>query len=129
MIYNDTLKISYDAVGSELTKPPPQSFRPTPTAKDYEAGYINRSFAKKLNENIVIEIEGSASAKDVSPLYTTVTLSWKITGPKDDRRSGRVIEDVGVINYNRGEIARVLAENDIDLAGVLSNPAEFWRGY
>jgi hypothetical protein len=129
MIYNDNLKSSYDSVGAEPIKQPPVPFKPKPAAKDYETGYIYRTFAKKVNEKAVVEVGGNVRAGDISPLYAVATLAWKITGPKDDRRNGRIVEDVGVVNYNRAEIARVLAENDIDLAGVLTDLTEYWRGY
>lgn len=58
------------------------AFTPKPTTKDYKNGYMERHFARKSNQNSS-PFEIHPSDNGASPLYTYVTISWKITGQKN----------------------------------------------
>ena len=58
------------------------AFTPKPTTKDYKNGYMERHFARKSNQNSS-PFEIHPSDNGASPLYTYVTISWKIAGQKN----------------------------------------------
>lgn len=128
MIYNDKLASAYGnfnalASAAEYTK-----YRPTPTDADYKTGFINRYFAKKVNENKIIEVKSDAYTAAKNPLYKVVQLSWKISGPKDDIYVSGILNRAGVVPQNKFEIDRVLKEDGVDLSHVLRNHTEYWKG-
>lgn len=129
MIYNDGLKSAYDLFGATSLPTTPASDKPAPSQPAYEAGYITRRFAKKLNDSTLFEVGQSVIPPETSALYTIVSLKWKISGPLQDKRDGNLIQETGILNYNRSEIQRVLAETDVDLSNILTNLSEYWRGY
>jgi hypothetical protein len=55
---------------------------PKPTTEDYKNGYMERHFARKSNQNSS-PFEIHPSDNGVSPLYTYVTIRWKIAGRKN----------------------------------------------
>ena len=57
-------------------------FAPKPTTEDYKSGYMERHFARKSNQNSApFEIHPSDNGS--SPLYTYITIRWKISGRKN----------------------------------------------
>ncbi len=58
------------------------AFAPKPTTKDYKNGYMERHFARKSNQNSS-PFEIHPSDNGASPLYTYVTIRWKIAGRKN----------------------------------------------
>ncbi len=127
MKYNDLLSSSYGTF-AEMQGASPVRSKPSPLDKDYKAGNFIRAFAKKINEELIIEIDGEAAKKINSSLYQVVFVSWSISGPKENKRvDGTLIP--GVYNQNLFEIERVQKENGMDLKKVLTNPLEYWRGY
>ncbi len=58
------------------------AFAPKPTTKDYKNGYMERHFARKSNQNSS-PFEIHPSDNGASPLYTYVTINWKIAGRKN----------------------------------------------
>ena len=129
MIYNDALSSIYSGTEPVSLGASPIPTRPTPTALDYANGYITRAFAKKVNEDIVVEISNQQISGLNADLYAAVKITWTITGPKYDKYNGKVIDQSGVIKQNQFEISRVMKEAGINLGKILSNPLEFWRGY
>lgn len=128
MIYNDTLKNSYGSF-NELTGISSLSrFRPKPTQSDYAIGYIDRCFVKKVNENVIFEIDPSNKSFVQSVLYKAVEIKWKISGPRNNVIVNGIINKAGVENENKAEIDRVMKEDDIDLSRTLSNLFEYWKG-
>ena len=57
-------------------------FAPKPTTKDYKNGYMERHFARNSNQNSS-PFEIHPSDNGASPLYTYVTIRWKIAGRKN----------------------------------------------
>jgi hypothetical protein len=92
-------------------------------------GVVTRSFLKKNNESLFIEVSESTWADWQSNnidrnLYNGVQLQWYITGPIDDTRQNGVFKP-GVISKNKKQI--IAAE--FTLPGIskkLINPLEFY---
>ena len=106
----------------------PSTYLPTITQKDYNEGYISRFFACRINFFEVIETNYKDYNMIDSNYFTKVKINWKITGPEFDVYSGKLLEMVGVVNYNIyriREAQRVIPNID----RVLNNPKQFWRGY
>ena len=106
----------------------PSTYLPTITQKDYTEGYINRFFVGRINYFEVIE----TSYKDFNMTDTTyinkVQINWKITGVEFNVYNGKMLETVGVVNYNKYRILeaqKVIPKIDL----ILNNPKQFWRGY
>ena len=128
MIYNDAITSEYGE-GTFLLGGSPIAYQPTPTETDYKNGYFVRWFAKRANQNVAIEISPSQRSGIDNSLYATVSLTWKISGPRDPLIVNGIIDRSGVENGNITEIERVLRETEIDLRQSLKNPLELWRGY
>ncbi len=106
----------------------PSTYIPTITQKDYDEGYISRFFVGRINYFEVIETNYKDFNMTDSSYFTKVKINWKITGPEFDVYSGKLLETVGVVNYNKYRIIeaqRVIANID----RILNNPKQFWRGY
>jgi hypothetical protein len=128
MNYNDKLKSEYGSFNEVVSGASPRPFKPTPTSDDYLNGYLTRAFAKKVNENIVMEVKPEESGGYNRALYKTVLVNWKITGPKNSVVVNGVLQNVGVTESNTLEVRKILLENNIDLSRTLNNPLEYWRG-
>jgi len=128
MIYNDTLKNSYGEFDGVGTLTIMARYKPAPTSKDYENGYIVRYFAKKINENLVIEIKNTTASQNTSPLYKITSIKWKISGQKHDVFLNGIMNNAGVMDQNRSEIDRVIREDEVDLSRTLNNLLEYWQG-
>lgn len=128
MRYNEAIVSEYGT--SNLTGiKSPVPYKNLPSNRDYELGYIVRTFAKKVNENVIMEIEYGNALDINQELYTVVVIQWKISGPREDKYNGNTVVESGVENQNKFEIQRVLKENGIDLKKVLPNPLEYWQGH
>jgi len=129
MIYNDSLKNSYGQ-NLELTVGQfPLNYKPQPSTRDYENGYILRYFVKKINEDKIIEVNYENGVEVNKNLYKLVSLSWRIIGPKNTMMKGNIQDNIGVIEQNKFEIDRVYKEVGVDLSRTLYNLTEFWRGF
>lgn len=128
MIYNDSIKSSYGRFDEVVNAAKIIKYRPTPTDSDYKSGYINRYFAKKVNENVIWEVEYGTTSTINNALYKVVKLNWKITGPKNNVADASMLKRAGVMEQNRFEIDRIKKEEDVDLTAVLPNLLEYWRG-
>lgn len=126
MIYNNALSSQYgDFIGISGTAP--VTSKPLPTKQNYEAGSFGRVFAKKINENSIIEIDGKQAKTVNTKLYRLVFVNWTISGPKENRYKNGILSP-GVYNQNTFEIDRVMIEDGVDLKKVLPNPLEYWQG-
>lgn len=127
MKYNDTIVGEYGKfVGISGESPSPS--KPVPSVRDYTKGNFTRSFAKKINDNVLVEIKSEQANKINQDLYKVVYINWVIIGPRENRSINGVI-DPGVSDLNRFEIERVQKEADIDLKKVLPNMLEYWQGH
>lgn len=128
MIFNDTLKAEYGDFNGGLSTSNILRHKPSLTESEYNRGFITRYFAKKVNENIIIEVSNSTAVKNTNPLYKMVSIDWKISGPKHDMVLNGILEKAGVVEQNKSEIDRVLKEDGVDLSHVLRNHTEYWKG-
>jgi hypothetical protein len=128
MIYNDNLLKSYGAFNEIRGISNLVQTRPSPSDQDYKAGYINRYFAKKVNENRIIEVDYNSTTTINTALYKVVKVAWKITGPRTNVMKNGTMDKAGVVDQNKFEIEKIYKEEDVDLSGVLTNLTEYWRG-
>jgi hypothetical protein len=128
MIYNDTLKSSYGEFEEITSTASIKSRRSLPSQEEYDAGYISRFFAKKANENVIIEIDYDSVSSINSFLYKVVKVDWKITGPRNNTLKNGILDRAGVTEQNKFEIERVKKEEGVDLSSTLPNLLEYWRG-
>jgi hypothetical protein len=128
MIYNENLKSSYGEF-PEIGKPSKMLTRRTaPSPEEYENGYITRFFAKKINENVIMEIDFESYSRINTALYKGVQIEWKITGPRNNIMLNGRFDKAGVTEQNTFEIDRIKKEEGVDLSSVLANKLEYWRG-
>ena len=127
MKYNDVIVGEYGKfVGISGEAPSPS--KPVPSNKDYTKGNFTRSFAKKINDDILVVIKSEQANKINQDLYKVVYINWVIIGPRENRKINGII-DPGVSDLNRFEIERVQKESGIDLKKVLPNLLEYWQGH
>ena len=127
MNYNEKIVGEY-GMFTQIIGESPSPAKPLPTKKDYENGIFKRVFAKKVNDNNVVEISMQQANKLNSDLYIVVIVSWTVSGPRESRMVKGVLE-YGVSQSNKFEIERIKKEELVDLSGVLTNPLEYWRGH
>lgn len=129
MIYNDKISTEYGSSNVLQLGQSPIMYRPTPNKQNMETGILVRSFAKKANEDKIIEVDPSQVSVINKTMYMVVFINWKITGSKYPQTENGIITKTGVIDSNNTEIDRVKTETGVDLSKVLTNPLEYWRGY
>ena len=127
MKYNNAIVTEYGNFLGTMGQPP-QQVKPLPVEQDYLNGNLTRAFAKKVNENVVIEIDLEQANRINQDLYKVVYINWVIIGPRENRKIDGIIEP-GVSELNRFEIERVQTEEGIDLKKVLPNLLEYWQGH
>jgi hypothetical protein len=127
MKYNDAIVNEYGSFIGMIGQPPSQA-KPLPTNQDYANGSFNRVFAKKINDDILVEIKLEQSGNINRDLYKVISINWVISGPRENSYSKEVITP-GVSDSNMFEINRVLKEYGVDLRKVLPNPLEYWQGH
>jgi len=128
MIY-DTPRRTQNIVGLGSYKYiQPSTYIPTITQSDYDEGYISRFFVGRINYFEVIETNYKDFNMADSSYFTKININWKITGPEFDVYNNKILEMVGVVNYNKYRIKE--AQQVIpNIDRVLNNPKQFWRGY
>lgn len=127
MNYNEKIAGEY-GMFTQMIGESPLPVKPLPTKKDYETGIFSRVFAKKINDNNIIEISMQQANRLNSDLYIVVVVQWTVSGPRENRMMKGVLEH-GVSQMNKFEIERVKKEEGIDLSSVLNNPLEYWQGH
>lgn len=128
MIYNNNISLEYGDSGI-FSGNSPVSYQPKPTGNNYTDGFFVRWFARRANEFKSTEIDPVTSGQINTDLYKIVSVTWKISGPKDTLIVNGIIEKSGVKKENEREIERVKRETEVDLRTTLTNPLELWRGY
>ena len=127
MKYNNFIVAEYGKFsGIDGQFPLPE--KPTPSLEHYKKGNFTRAFAKKINDNVIVEIKSEQANRINQDLYTVVYVNWVIIGPRENRKINGII-DPGVSDLNRFEIERVQKEDGIDLKKVLPNLLEYWQGH
>ena len=106
----------------------PLYFRPTVSEEDSRRGYITRYFIKQRNDmnGVIREVDKeqfellSDQSAGLNPnFYKSVSLRWKITGPREDILKDGIIFTSGVIGTNN----RTLIEKDNILKGIFDKLA------
>ena len=128
MIQNDHIASEYGAFNELKAGSSPSPYKPIPQPADYSRGYIARTFAKKVNEDVTVEIKNEQKATINAALYAIVTLNWQIVGPKESIYINGIMDKYGVKAQNIFSIETVKTEQGVDLYKVLPNPLEFWQG-
>lgn len=123
---NRSINVYRALSGEDINQPleelkTPSNFIPSPSNEDYDLGYINRYFVKKINSDLIYE----TSVEDYDLVDVTfwqrTSLKWKITGP---RYTNGFIE--GVEPYNNKQISSASKEID-EIKKLLTNPYQFGR--
>jgi hypothetical protein len=86
----------------------PTSVSRSPINQERTDGYMSRYFLKKINDNIIFEIDQLQSTdylqkKIDNNLYLYTTIRWYITGQIEDVRNGVVLSE-GVITKNKKQL-------------------------
>lgn len=111
--YNDINKN-----GNEFRLPNVKAFIPSPTAKNYESGYIVRYFVQKANDisSPIYEISKSSYNKfNDTSFYVVTTLDWRIKG------------DVDVVKKSNSASIRIAAQIIPKLPLYLPNLLQFHK--
>jgi hypothetical protein len=104
----------------------------TPTDKDFGRGYMIRYFAKKVNDDIIIELDRDKKSewgKDGGldkHLWELFEFRWKVSGPEFDiidKKSG-ILTQSGIVDTNRRTIA-LIAEKYPHISNILVNLTEY----
>jgi hypothetical protein len=100
------------------------------TDSDFVRGYVNRFFARKVNEELFIEISEEDYGNTDSPdgisslLWHTFSIRWKVSGPARDVYKNGNIEIPGIIDTN----LRSIQDTQIKYSGfenVLTDPSQY----
>ena len=98
------------------------------SAAEYKTGYITRYFAKKRNENLIIEVNASQyadwdSGKIDNVLYDMTQIKWWVSGNIDDTFG--VVNTIGVKTKNKQAVQ--LAEKKLTgISSKLSNYTQYY---
>ena len=105
----------------------PSYYKPFPTLKDYEKGYINRYFVQKINDLTITEVDKDRYNKIYTNYFNKLVIQWIISGPKNNVYKNKILDRKGVQEQN----IQTLVENEKSMKGIknyLNNPLEFWGG-
>lgn len=107
----------------------PNSFTPTISNNNINAGVLTRYFYKKYDVENILEtdqktynqIQTNVADKK---LYTTVTMNWKISGNKQEEyKNGAVVPGVISINTKQIKVAETIMPG---ISKLLSNPLQYY---
>ena len=106
----------------------PATYITTITQEDYDNGFINRCFVARINYFNVFETNQKEYNLTNEKFFVKTNIQWKITGPKFNVYSGKLLETIGVYNYNilRIREAELFIKN---INVILNDPLQFWRGF
>jgi hypothetical protein len=103
-----------------------------PTEKDFKRGYMERYFAHKINDKIVIELDkdnfsniGKDGGLDKN-LWEKIKIRWKVSGPEYDQRDKKsgILKESGIIDTNRRTTA-IISEKYPHMMDVLVDLSKF----
>jgi hypothetical protein len=104
-----TLASTTKAQTGALDPTEPAGYQPKPLDSDYNRGYFNRYFVKKVNETGYIKeisveeynkIQDGSALYDVS-FYQTEKILWKLTGPLNTVRLSQYDIRAGIVDTNK----------------------------
>ena len=86
----------------------PQTSIPTPTAQDYQLGFLYRYFLQKANDENAYVYEVSEeiyNSYDPNPFWNKVMVKWRITGTAEPiYENNSKLKDCGIINSNKAAL-------------------------
>lgn len=128
MIYDtpDSVRNIVSLGGFEFAKP--ATYIPTITQDDYDRGYIDRFFVARINYFDIIETSYKEYNITNTSYFIKTKIDWKITGPEFNTYIGKTLQETGVVNYNNLRIRDVQVYIP-NIAIILNNPKQFWRGF
>lgn len=97
-----------------------------PQQSDYENGFINRYFVKKINDRTIYEISKDNYVDISSNIYIKIAINWKLTGKRNDVYQNKIKIYEGVYEYNKNQINKYKSYMT-GLEKILRDPLEFWR--
>jgi hypothetical protein len=108
----------------------PQVIPPTVTVQDRSAGFITRYFLKKINEQLIIEVNklqyDAWKSQVIDPnVYQAIEIKWTITGNIEDTKSTRGINVPGVQSQNLAQI-RFAEKKMLGIGTILTNPLQYY---
>lgn len=128
MIYNESLVKSYGTFQEITEYASVVASKRNPSQNEYDTGYMNRTFVKKINENLIVEVAQQGDQNINPSLYKVLDVSWKITGPRNNIYKNGILDKAGVVEQNKFEIDRIKSEQGVDLSSTLVNLLEYWAG-
>ena len=108
----------------------PPTMVPSPTAADYDNGFITRYFTQKANDKngFVYELSSDVYSDIITnPHWISITMRWRIEGPKNAiyDKMGKMI-DKGVIDSNNASI-KIASEKLKNIGLYLPNVLQFHK--
>lgn len=104
-------------------------YMPTPADTDYTKGYITRYFIKRVNGDgsTIKELSLENYSKiQKDPLYSTLALTWKISGKLEDTPLANGMSLPGVVSFNSKIIS--MAEGSMPgISTYLVDPSQFYK--
>lgn len=128
MKFNENITSEYGRF-TEIVGTSPLPEKPVPAKSDYERGVFTRVFAKKYNQDLIVEVSPEKAGEINSSIYEILYVTWRISGPRNSSYLNNKIVTTGVAEQNNFEMEKILKEKNIDLKKILSNPLEYWQGH
>ena len=121
----------YNQIGKSLNNVNKiQTFVPNPNETDYKKGYITRYFIRKSNDNNsqIYEISSKNYSKySTNPLYSSVKLDWRISGPITETKDTLTgLMDKGVRTSNLISV-KIASEKISNIKMYLPNLLQFYK--
>jgi len=134
VVLDVTKNFSYDEIKKVDFKKSkiPNDTIAVPTDKDIKRGYMERYFAHKINDKIVIELDkdnfsniGKDGGLDKN-LWEKIKIRWKVSGPEYDQRDKKsgILKESGIIDTNRRTTA-IISEKYPHMMDVLVDLSKF----
>ena len=116
---------------SRLNTVPPtfvyaKEFLPVPSDSDYRRGFFVRYFVKRVNGDVIIEVNRENYESITKSLYESVDIRWEITGTKNDVYSNGKLQSSGVTEKNTKSI-KIAEKTLTGITNKLINPTQFFR--
>mgnify|MGYP007025105460 CR=1 FL=1 len=125
MSIENYLKAGGDRPNSLPEKYPSGKAASGPTQRDYERGFFERYFVRKLNTSKITEVSRQEYRKfEGSTNFVRFSIKWKVSGPRHD-----VFNDAGYPIETGVEDTNLRIIENTDQKGIqdkLNDPLEYW---
>lgn len=116
------LKLGLDGFNLNL----PNTYLPTPSNKDYNAGFIYRCVVSRINMVEITEVSSDVFDKIDNNFFKKVKFKWKITGPLKNQYDKNMLTEQGVIDFNKKQIME-LNKTMPGLIDIFNNYTQFYK--